>query len=665
MIDKLNIYYVGKDYLLFKDEVIDSTFQECVEYVKKQKELCVDIETTPKEKYWDHPEAGLDPYLSNIVMVQIGTIERQYVIDWRTLSEIKKSYLIERIIFDRNRRIVGQNLKFEIKHLLKDWLRGKPDSFMKHYIETDFYDTMLAEQIITNGYQISASLDAMSQRYLNFKLPKDIRANFATVGSRAFTISELTYGALDIYIPLLIKKEQGDRIKKYTLQNCIKLEMRFLPVLAVIELEGMPFDIVQWKELYQLNERELEKQLDELNNFVLKDLAIHYKFIDNQLDLFSTEKKCRINWNSPMQVIEFLKHLGICPKAKSKTTGKISYTVDAKALKSTLQKGKKVSRHPNDVLNHMFLETYIKYKEISKLCSTYGLDFLKYVNPVTKKIHSNYRQIVSTGRISSSNPNLQNIPSDIMFRRCFNTEYQGMRGSKTMLTADYSGQEQIILVNKSREPKLIEFYESGEADMHSYIAKQIFPSLKKASLADIKSNFPEFRTLAKGAGFAINYGGNGKTISENLGISLDVGQTTYENYFKAFPKLAEYFKKVQTTSLNRGYITMDKITERKYFFTKTETLEKKKRLALNYPIQGEAGSITKTAVILYYNKMKAGYYMNPIINLVHDEINVLARKSEAVIVKSILCGVMEEAANFWCKIIPMKVGAEINDYWTH
>jgi DNA polymerase I-like protein with 3'-5' exonuclease and polymerase domains len=293
----------------------------------------------------------------------------------------------------------------------------------------------------------------------------------------------------------------------------------------------MNFNKKIWTNTYNSNLLKLNTLHKQLDDYVIERYG-DSRFIDKQLDLFSEDKKCLINWTSSQQVIEFFRFLDICPQAVSKETKKLTYTVNKDVLKSSLNTiNKDAFFHKKELL-----KVYIDYKETSQATTTFGLKFFKYINPVTQRLHSNYKQILNTGRISSSSPNLQNIPALHEFRSAFRAD----NGFK-IVNADYSGQEQIILANKSNDKDLLSFYEQGLGDMHSYIASKIFPELNDVPLSDIKKYHADKRQVAKAAGFAINYGGNGYTIAENLGISSAQGDVVYNAYFKAFPNLKKYF----------------------------------------------------------------------------------------------------------------------------
>lgn len=204
----------------------------------------------------------------------------------------------------------------------------------------------------------------------------------------------------------------------------------------------------------------------------------------------------------------------------------------------------------------------------------------------------------------------------------------------------------------------------------SFVASKIFPELNGLSLKEIKDNHKDKRQIAKAAGFAINYGGNGYTISKNLGIDPAQGDAVYEAYFKAFPGLKNYFNKVQKEALNRGYVLIDPITGRKNWFFKPNTPKERskvERTALNYPIQGEAGGITKYAPILFREWILKNNYQDKVFitNIVHDEINVECTEELANEVAKNLERCMKESGDLWCKIIPLGAEAVITTYWNH
>jgi DNA polymerase-1 len=323
---------------------------------------------------------------------------------------------------------------------------------------------------------------------------------------------------------------------------------------------------------------------------------------------------------------------------------------------------------------------------------------------------------MNTGRLSSGQkgdkkrgmpqlPNMQNIPSDNRTRGCFQSE-----PGNTLVVSDYSGQEQIVLANKSLDTDLLEFYSKGLGDMHSFIASKIFPELSNLTLDEIKDNHKQKRQIAKGAGFAINYGGTGITISQNLNISMEDGENVYKAYFKAFPGLANYFKQEKQRALKLGYIQFNNISGRKcyipYFdefqklhkeiyetdgFWDDYKLEKSKnsakfinyfkpkvreyfmkrgdieRMSLNYPIQGTSADVTKLACVYFYRYLLENdlIFKVKVVNVVHDEIIVECPDELSSNISTILQKSMEDAGQVFCKVVKLKAEPVITTTWKH
>jgi DNA polymerase-1 len=351
------------------------------------------------------------------------------------------------------------------------------------------------------------------------------------------------------------------------------------------------------------------------------------------------------------------------------------------------------------------LPVYLKFKALQKVISTYGYNWEKFINSDTRRIHTTFKQLMDTGRLScgskwDNTPNLQNIPSDEETRSCF-IPAEG----NVMIDADYSSQEQIILANFSKEENLLNFYNKGFNDMHSYVAFLMYPAIRQCeveeltpeSLKYIPKEFSANRKLAKNAGFAINYGGNGSTIAKNCNISARDGAYVYDSYFKAFPGLKNYFEYMFSKTDKHKYVEFNKVTRRKYIFPETNDYftfkdevedpffwqtaadarskngkyNKAKsdiqRLCQNYPIQGTAADITKYACILFFQKILKNDWWGKVLipNLVHDELLVECPKSMASVVAKEVVTCMEKAGEPFCKIIPLRAEAIIGDHWVH
>jgi DNA polymerase-1 len=398
-----------------------------------------------------------------------------------------------------------------------------------------------------------------------------------------------------------------------------------------------------------------------------------------------------------------MQSLGVDTLTKDKDSGLMKDSIDKKVL------GPQKKKHP-------IISTYIEFTEHQKVVSTYGENWFDYISPVTGRIHSNYTQIMNTGRLSSGQkgdkkrgipqmPNMQNIPSDSRTRSCFQSQ-----SGNLLIVGDYSGQEQIVLANKSADSDLLEFYAKGLGDMHSFIASKIFPELNNLSLDEIKDNHKTKRQIAKGAGFAINYGGTGITIAQNLNVSLEEGEEVYKAYFKAFPGLANYFKQEKASALKLGYIQFNTVSGRKCFIPFFDEYQKlhneiyntegfwedykahklrnsdkfrdyfkpvvrqyfmKKgeieRMSLNYPIQGSSADITKLAGVYFFRYLRENDLIFKVLlpNVVHDEWIVEASEELAPEICKVLQECMEKAGDVFCKIVKLRADPQITKYWEH
>ena len=651
------IHFISNQVSLLEDSGYKANMQQCFDYCQNKKVLALDIETT--KKFNKYQFEGLDPYTSKIVMLQIGDIENQFIIDTRD-TDIS---LILPILTNPKIILVGHNIKFEYKHILHNY----------NIRINNLYDTQIVEQILYNGLYLKNGLKDLNERYLNITVDKSTRLEFLSIGSTPFNKRQINYGAEDIIHPLKIRKLQLKEIETTNVDNCVKLENQFVEVLGEIEYKGINFNSDKWLNTYNKNLDLFIKQKKVLDQFVFTNYS-KTKFIETQMDLFDTSLKCNISWTSSKQVIEFFKHLEICPKEISKSTRKLSYTVNAKVVQSSLNT---INKNISNTIK-TFIQNYLSFKELEQCCTTFGNKFLKHINPISGRVHTNYRQILSTGRISSSGPNLQNIPSDIKFRQAFDAP-----DKYKIVNSDYSGQENICLANSSLDPDILNFYYEGHTDMHSYNAQKIYVELKDLTLTEIKKQHPDKRQIAKSVSFALAYGGNGYTISNNLGISAEEGERIYNSYFEAFPKLKEFFDKTIKESMSRGYIIIDEITNRRYYFKDWKLLNvykkeenwkkyytikgKYERACLNYIIQGSAGSITKLAAIYFKNWILENNLQESVYttNLVHDEINVETLEIHSKVVAKALENAMQKAGKVWCKTIPLNAEAVISEFWGH
>lgn len=444
-----------------------ATVEESLEYLNKLEVIGFDTETM-----------GMDPHTKALLSMQLGDGERQYVVDCKTVDPKKYKELLE------SKELIMHNAKFDVRFL-----------YYYNIVPSKIFDTFLVERILTTGIDTARrSLDAVVYKYCKIELDKSIRGHIHREGLSTRVIK---YAADDVKYLHQVKRKQEVSLAENNLTRTASLDNEFVLALAYIEFCGFFMNKEQWKIKCEEDLKDLNVVREQLDKFILDNADKYPHLINNQLSLFEEGVKCKINWASSQQVIPFMQSLGVDTLTKDKDTGLMKHSIDKKVL------GPQKKKHP-------IISTYIEFTEHQKVVSTYGENWFDYINPTTGRVHTNYNQIMNTGRLSSGQkgdkkrnlpqmPNMQNVPSDSRTRSCFQAQEGNM-----LIVSDYSGQEQIVLANKSLDTDLLEFYSKGLGDMHSFIASKIFPELNGLSLDEIKDNHKAKRQIAKGAGFAIN-----------------------------------------------------------------------------------------------------------------------------------------------------------------
>jgi len=658
------IYLVSNQNSVYSSELFKTiSLEDALDLLIKTPILGLDTET-----------GGLDCFTKKLLLLQLGTYEFQVLFDISSYNG-KIPEKLKVFLNTSTALFILQNAKFDLKFL-----------FVQEVILTNVFDTMLAETIITNGLQFKGrDLKSIAMKYLSIELDKTVRGDIITKG---LSDRVLLYSADDVKYLELIMDRQITQINSLNLKNAVALDNKFVVVLAYIEYCGIKLDLEAWLKRTTIAEAQVLILKKELENFLWKDKK--YKYFSGMTDMYTLEQDCILNWDSPKQVLELFNSYGINTILKKK--GEDVSTIDAKVLEP------QVNKFP-------ILPPYLKYKEAQKEISTYGRSWSKYINPKTKRIHTTFKQLMVTGRLSCGNKkdgtvNLQNIPSDPETRRCFIPEPGNL-----MCSCDYSSQESIVLANFSKEPNLINFYEKGLTDSHSYIAFLMYPELKTCDPKDvtseildyIKNNHKDKRQNAKKGAFTIAYGGNGNTIAKNCNIPKEDGEFVYNAYFAAFPKMRQYFDFVAYNAAKNGYIEFNKITKRKYFFNQEENdffalksivedpyfwrtsnaveINKRykaakselSRVSQNFPIQGSSADITKYACILFFKEVLKRNWFNVVkmVNIVHDEIIIEAPEELIELAKDVLLTSMKTAAIPFCPIVPLGASADIGDHWIH
>lgn len=650
------IYLVSNRQYFWTNGYTFISLEKSIFMLENLSEIGLDTETT-----------GLSCHTKKLLLLQLGNFDFQILYDIESFN-----YTIPNKLKDFMNNYHGiwiiQNAKFDLQFLFK-----------QDILLLKVYDTMLAETIITMGLQEGGrDLKTLVEKYCNEVLDKSVRGEIISTG---LSDRVLLYAANDIKFLPLIKKKQKYYIDNLNVGNAVKLDNAFVRVLAYIEYCGIKLDWNKWKIKADKDIEDVQHAEQELNKYLYEHGGSKY-FL--QYNLFSEFPDCMLNWNSASQIIPVFEELGI--NCTVNEHGEIKKTVEEKSLKSQIK-------------NFPILQLYFKYKGLKKQSSTYGYNWESMINSATHRIHTSFKQIMSTGRLSSGDtdnnqPNLQNLPNDEYVRSCFVSE----PGNK-YIAVDFSSQESVVLANFANDESLINFYKKGLTDMHSYVAYLLYPEIREKpideltndDLKKIKKEHHDYRQIAKTAEFAIGYGGNGSTIAKNTGCSKAQGEKVYNDYFEAFSGMKKYFVHVLQKTLRNKYIEYNPVTNRKFFISPnnpvikyadkvelgilsySEQQEYKKsiselqRLSQNYPIQGSSSDISKLAGILFFDKIiKKGWFnIVKIVNMIHDEYNVEAPNEIADEVTKMLISSMREAGAIFCKIIPLDADAAVGDHWIH
>jgi len=584
----------------------------------------------------DTETTGLDPHTHRLKFLQMGNQEDQYVIDCETVHLnpfFKLLYTIPSI---------WQNAKFDLGFLYQfAMIPVKP-----------IWDTMLAEQVLYQGLEPIVNLKHLVKKYCDKELDKKQRNMLFKDG--VVSVADIVYAAKDIEDLAEIMHYQKEQAEEKDLMLAIEIECRAVKALAYIEHCGMFLNREKWRQKDLEVQLEIKKWKTELIHLISQNEKFA-DLIDTQLELFgSNDTKLYTNLDSPKQMLKIFETLGMDLSS-----------ADSKSNKSVSEKT--LAKYKN---TFPIVKIYLKYKQLKKDLTTYGASFLKHIHPETGRIHTNYTQLISTSRVSSSDPNLNNIPKEEFTRSCFEAGY-----GNVIIDIDYTDQEGIIAANYYNDPNLIAFYQGDFNDGHSFVAKQCFPEeLKDIPMEDIKKERPDLRFKAKSARFAIGYGGNGSTIAKNVNIPKAEGVRIYDAYLKGFPGIAKYFKYSKNQTKKNGYILLSPFSRRKFykagFFNLSEDsyeyydfLKK----SLNYTIQGSAAEMIKLALIMLFDWIVGKDYFDIIliIGTVYDEIIIECPNYIAEEVATKAQEFMEKAASYYCKTIPISALPEIEKFWKH
>ncbi len=571
-------------YLVEKEEDID----QLVAKILDQKFCAFDTETT-----------SIDPLSAHLVgMSFCFTKNEAYYVPVPTEFEEAKKIVEKFRYFLQSKKItkVGQNIKYDMLVLRKYGM----------LIDGPIFDTMVAHYLINP--EIRHNMDYLAETYLNYRTIH-IDELIGAKGKKQRSMADLQpaeildYAAEDADITLQLKEIFEKEIEAQGLSNLLyNIELPLIKVLYEMEATGVRVDTQALKEYsVQLTEKLL----------VIEQEIKHLAGVD-------------FNINSAKQVGEVLfERLRIVEKAKKTKSGQ--YTTGEEVLESLKDK-------------HPIVAKILEYRGLRKLLSTYIDALPQLIHPQTGKIHTSYNQTVTaTGRLSSVNPNLQNIPikdeEGREIRRSFIVD-EGF----TFLSADYSQIELRIMAHLSQDPSMIEAFTHNQ-DIHAATAAKIYK-------VDIQNVTSDMRRKAKTANFGIIYGISVFGLADRLNIPRNEAKELIEGYFSTYPQVKEYMDESIQKAKNQTFV--ETVLGRKRYLPDINSRNAivrgyAERNAINAPIQGSAADIIKVAMINIHNRLIDEKLRSKMILQVHDELNFSVANDELLHVEQLVKEEMEKA----------------------
>lgn len=593
--------------LSYEYKLVDNETEakELADFLLTNKFFSLDTETTSIE--------ALD---AKLVGLSFSTEDFRawYVPVSRETEKAKKILEIFRPVYENPKILkVGQNLKYDLTVLANYGI----------HLSGPLFDTMLAHYLIQP--ELRHNMDYLAEIYLNYKTIH-IEELIGPKGRGQKNMGDLEpkdiykYACEDADVTLRLMKPLAEELRKNSLEEVFQnIEMPLMPVLARMERNGVVLDTDTLKEV----ENDFTARLQTLE----KDI---YELAGHEFTI-----------NSPRQVGEVLfGELKLSEKVKKTKSGQ--YSTSEEVLRDLH------SKHP-------IVQKILDYRGLKKLLSTYVEALPKLINPATGHIHTSFNQAVTaTGRLSSSNPNLQNIPvrgeDGREIRKAFIPE-----AGEIFFSADYSQIELRIMAHLSGDEHMIEAFNAGH-DVHAATAARIFHK-------DIKDISQDERRKAKTANFGIIYGISAFGLAERMDVSRTEAKELIDSYFEMYPKIKDYISKAVDTAREKGYIETE-FGRRRYLpdINSRNAVVRgyAERNAVNAPIQGTAADIIKIAMIRVQQRLDAEGCKARMILQVHDELNFSVPADEFDKVKRI---VIEEMQGAYKMSVPLEADCGEGKNW--
>jgi len=585
-----------------------------------------------------------------LLLVQLEINGKAYVIDARKVD----ISLLRDLLTNRKRWIkVAQNANYDYK-ILKV-LRGIPIRGL--------FDTMIAESLLHMGLAKKGnSLDALSLRYLDYKMEKDTRLTFANHPYDApFTEEQLRYAAGDVLVFPDIRRKQQMYLNQYKLNPIAELEFALIEPIAEMELAGVMLDTEMWRKSLDNTKRKLFKISNELRQVLPDPPAPPPKPLRLKKDgtPFANSAKVKpppvLNLDSWQQLVASFLKIGVDLAEVNKKTRK------GPTNSGTIKVAQSVySADPEKVTT---LKNLIKYRELNQVKKTFGENLIEHVKD-DGRIHARFWQNgTESGRFSSTDPNLQNIQKKGEEGRILRSCFVPAPGHKFII-ADYSQIELRIAAEISNDPVMMAMFQDVKTDIHSMTASQMY----KVPYDQVSS---ALRRAAKTLNFGIIYGMMIKTLSERLNCSSEEAAGHLQKYNDTYHVLMGWLENEGEAAYNRGWTRTIGGRIRWFPTLNEKDFEKKrdfnnrvdffKRVGRNHPVQGTSADMTKTSIALLYFPLL--HFASKLVNTVHDELCIEAPNEHAIEVARTVKEKMVLAGEQFLHKVPVLVDVKIRDCW--
>lgn len=551
----------------------------------------------------DTETTGWDPLADRLKLVQVaaGPSRPVLVLD----TDYVDATILSPLFTDRGVLKVFHHGSFDLRFLAASGMRV-------HRVA----DTMLAQQLLDGGEKTPAGigLAGIASYRLGVTLDKSVRDTFGAGGP--MSEEQVRYAAEDAAATLGVFEQQWRELVGHGLTRVAQLEFAALPVMAGMQLRGVGFDTEQWLSVV----RRLEAELPALEEAVQETLVTE----TSPRTLFGPEP---VNLESPEQLLDALQRVGL----------------DLPSTREVVLR---------DHADHPAVAALLRYRQVAKVTSNWGGDWAtRVVHPATGRIHADWRQIVGTGRIACSDPNLTQVPKEGRYRACF-----GCGDDTVLVVADYSQQELRILAAVSGDAALADVFRRG-GDLHKTTAAMAF------GVAEDNVS-PEQRAAAKALNFGLMYGMGAAGFARSTGMALTEAQAAMDAYFATFPDVARWLAEAEAAGRRSGRVrtALGRIRALDPNAGSVVTLSR------NAPIQGAGADMTKLAMAAVEQRLVERFGDAPLrpeglVLVVHDELVVEVPGDQAEDAAELVREGMVSAAAELLGDVPAAVDVRVSPRW--